>query len=755
MSELRLPQRRHVLLAGLGAAGALVIGWSLLPMRQRLQAPPSEGLPPQSFPLNGWVMLSASGRVTVMLAKSEMGQGITTALAMLVAEEMDLSLADVDLMQAPARSLYGDTTMVPDGLPFRPDDTGHLSRSTRWVMRKLMRELGLQMTASSSSVKDSWQPLREAGAAARARLLAAAAQVWRVPVTACRTDAGRVLHADGRSLAYGELAARAAGIGDIAFSPKPVQAFRLIGQSVPRIDVPSKTDGTARFGMDVRLPGLLYATVAMCPFAGGELASFDPGSLAGLDRVVQLLPLKADRSGAPAAVAIVATSRWVALQALERLVVRWRAEQAGQREHAAQSGTTDVLRHALDTSDGLRFYHRGDLSRAQGAGTRTLDAEYTAPYLAHAALEPVNCTAQLKDGRLSLWVPTQAPTFAIAAAARAAGLPEQAVDLQVTQLGGGFGRRLDSDMVVQAASIARAIGGSPIQLLWTRAQDFTHDFYRPAAVARLSATLDSSGRVVALQSLSSSGAPVRQLLQRAMGLPPVWPDRTTVEGLFDHPYDIPNQQIRHVTVETSVPLGPWRSVGHSHNAFFRESFIDELASAAGSDPVDFRRRLLTHQPRHRAVLDAVLALAGTPASGRAFGVALHECFGSIVAQVAEVSIDVTRIRVHRISCAVDCGLVVHPDGVRQQVESAVCMGLSAALHEQITTSDGRVQQSSYLDYRTLQCSDMPEVAIVILPSSAPPEGMGETATPPVAPAVANAIFRLTGKRLRSLPLTLA
>lgn len=751
MKEPRSRRRRHLLLAGVGAAGALTIGWSLLPVRQRLHAPPPQGMSPQSFPLNGWVMLSTTGRVTVMLAKSEMGQGIMTALAMLVAEELDVPLSVVDMMQAPPSAIYGDITMVPDGLPFRPDDTSSLSRSARWITRKLMRELGLQMTASSSSVKDSWLPLREAGAAARARLLAAAAQAWHVPAAECRTEAGRVLHADGRSLGYGELATRAASTGDRAFTLKPLQDFRLIGQPLPRIDVPSKTDGSARFGMDVRLPGLLYAMVAMGPSASARLLSFDSASLAGLDGVVRLIPLEADRSGAPSAVAIVARSRWVAMQALDRLVVRWQEDAKGTSSSAAAA---DALRDPLDKDDGFTFYRRGDLSHAQGAGTRTVKAEYSAPYLAHAALEPVNCTAQLKDGRLALWVPTQAPTFAIAAGARAAGVPERAVDLHITQLGGGFGRRLDNDMVAQAAAIARALDGPPMQLLWTREQDFKHDFFRPAAMASLSATLDRDGHVLALRSLSASGAPVRQLLQRAVGLPPIWPDRTTVEGLFDHPYDIPNQQIRHQTVDSPVPLGPWRSVGYSHNVFFRESFIDELAWAAGNDPIAFRRQLLSSRPRHRAVLDAAIALAGTPSTGRAFGIALNECFGSIVVQVAEVSVDESRIRVHRISCAIDCGIVVHPDGVRQQVESAVCMGLSATLHEQITIRGARVQQSNYAEYLTLRGWEMPEVRVATLPSTAPPEGMGEPATPPVAPAVANAVFRLTGQRLRSLPLTL-
>ena len=742
--------RRHFLLGGAAVAGALVVGWGMLPPRQRLDAgvplPQREG----DVALNGWVMVGADNTIGVMLAKSEMGQGVMTALPMLVAEELDVPLAAVRVVQAPIDKIYGDTTLLAEGLPFHPEDQSAIRHLGHWLSKKLGREIGVMATGGSSSVKDSWLPMREAGAAARARLITAAARRWGVPLSECSTSEGWVTHPRGLRARYGDLAAEAAALGQVGFQLKDPSTFRLIGKDLPRLDVPAKTDGSARFGMDVRLPGLLYATVAMCPVVGGRPESWDPQSLAGLNGIVRLLPLAADRSGSRPAVAIVATTRWAALQALGRLRVRWQPE-----PFAIRSGDDAMaaLHRALDHGEGYVFHRRGDTRHAKGH--RRLSAEYSAPYLAHAALEPVNCTARLKDGRLALWAPTQAPSVAVATAARAAGVPPSAVELQVTRLGGGFGRRLDCDMVAQAAAIARALDGAPVQLMWTREQDFAHDFYRPAAVARLSATLDENARVLALESTSSSGAPVQQLLHRAFGLPILGPDRTTVEGLFDHPYDIPNQRIAHVTIDSPLPLGPWRSVGHSHNAFFKESFIDELAAAAGIDPVVFRRVLLGGRPRHRAVLDAAVTLAGQVPAGRAHGVALHEAFGSIVAQVAEVSVDGGRIRVHRISCAIDCGIAVHPDGVRQQVESAVCMGLSAALLERIDIDKGQVRQTNYVDYPTLRSWQMPQVDTVIMPGDAPPEGVGETATPPVAPAVANAVFRLTGRRLRNLPLSMA
>lgn len=742
--------RRRFLLSGAGVAGALVIGWGVLPPRQRLHAKPGPDRPAGQWPLNGWVAIAADGSVSVMLARSEMGQGVMTSLAMLVAEEMDVPLSRIQLRQAPLHPIYGDITMLADGLPFHPDDDGLLKRSARWLSQKLMRELGVIVTGGSTSVRDSWLPMREAGAAARARLVAAAAAEWRVPAVECHTQDGEVLHPDGRRAAYGALAARAAAIGDQPFALKEPPEFRLIGRPTARVDAVAKSNGSAGFGMDVRPPGMRYAMVAMCPVFGGTLAGFDADSVRGLPGVVKLVPLPADRSGAQEAVAIVADTRWHAMRALRQLDVRWNE---GPQGRLSSGSVMQELAGALDTSDGFTYFRQGDIGAVGSA--RRIEAEYSAPFLAHAAMEPVNCSAQFSGGRLKLWVPTQAPSVAVAAAARAIGIAEPAVELHLTLLGGGFGRRLDSDMVVQVARIAQALDGAPVQLLWTREQDLAHDFYRPASLARLAAHLDNRGRLLSWQAKSVSGSPVQQLTHRAFGLPMVGPDKATVEGLFDHPYDIPHQQVSHVIVDSAVPLGTWRSVGHSQNAFFKESFIDELAHASGTDPVVFRRQLLVSHPRHRAVLDAALRLAGRPGAGRAHGVALHQSFGSIVAQVAEVSVEGSVIRVHRVSCAVDCGIAVNPDGVRQQMESAIAFGLAAALNDEITLLDGRVQQSNFHDYRTLRMREMPDVQVSILPSRQAPEGIGEPGVPPVAPAVANAVFRLTGQRLRRLPLRLA
>lgn len=741
--------RRHFILGGLGLTGTLMVGWGVLPPRQRLHGSAPLEVGESSVALNGWVTIAADGSVGVVVAKSEMGQGVTTALPMLVAEELDVPMSAVRLMQAPIDKIYGDTSMMADGLPFHPDDRGALKRVAQWLARKTERELGVIATGGSSSVKDSWLPMREAGAAARARLLAAAAAQWKVAPSECTTQAGFVIHRDGRRLGYGELVVSAAAMDDLPFTLKDPADFRLIGKPTPRLDVNDKINGRAQFGMDIRIPGLIHAAIVMCPVSGGSLTSFDSSTVSKMPGIVDVIALPGDRSGAPQAVAVLAKSWWQAHKAAGRLTVVW---DEGANAQFSDATLFNQLNDALDQEAGFTYFSRG--SAEAPASAKKITAQYRAPLLAHAAMEPINCTAQLLNGQLTLWLPTQVPSIAVSAAARIAGISEDKVTLHLTYLGGGFGRRLETDMVVQAVMLAQATRGAPVRLVWSREDDIAHDFYRPAAVARLSAALDESGRVQHWESHSASGAPVQQMLSRSFGLPALGPDKTTVEGLHDHSYDIPSQRATHVKVDAPVPLGSWRSVGHSHNAFFKESFVDELALAAGQDPVIFRRQMLNDHPRHRAVLDAAVAKAGQPAEGRAHGVALHQSFGSVVAQVAEVSVIDGRIQVHRITCAIDCGQVVNPLGVTQQIESAIVYGLSAALHGEIQLRDGRVVQRNFHDYPMLRLREMPQIDVVIIPSEEAPEGAGEPGTPPVAAAVANAVFRLTGQRLRSLPLRL-
>ena len=748
--------RRRFLLGGLAAGTALVVGWGAAPPRQRLRAT-AEGAVQHAgtVALNGWVAISPDGTIDVVVPRSEMGQGVHTALPVLLAEELDAPLEAVRVVQAPIDKIFANLTVLRDTLPFHPDDAGNFQLGARWVAGKVARELGIMFTGGSTSVKDAWPTMRAAGAVARAMLLRAAAEQWKTTAATLSTRDGMVLHPDGRRAPYGLLAQRAGALGgDIDADDvrlKPPAGFRLIGKPLPRRDAPSKVNGRAVFGIDVRPEGLLYAALRMAPVLGAGVAGFDAGkvtAMPGVEHVVDVSSVLQPFSGAGAGVAVVAKGWWQAKQAALALPVQWTTS-----PHAALSSESVFagFAKALDEESGHAYFETGSQDLAD---TRIVQAEYRAPFLAHATMEPQNCTAQVLDGKVRLWSPTQVPSIAVDVAAKVAGVAREDVTIEVTMLGGGFGRRLETDMVAQAVAVAMRTGGRPVQLLWTREDDTGHDVYRPAALARYTARVGADGRVLAWDSKLASGAIGHQYFPRNLGLPGVGPDKTTAEGEYDLQYAIANRRSRHVTVDSVVPIGYWRSVGHSHNAFFKESFADELAHAAGQDPVAWRRALLQDHPRHLAVLDAALARAGTPPEGRAHGVAVHQSFGTVVAQVAEVSVEGKEIRVHRVVCAVDCGLVVNPNIVAQQVESSVVFGLSAALAGEITFSGGQPQQTNFGDYPVLRMGQVPEVETIIVPSAEPPEGMGEPAVPPVAPAVANAVFKLTGQRLRSLPLRL-
>ncbi len=749
-------RRRRYLLAGLAAGGALLVGWGTQPPRQRLHPTRPLALADGEVALNGWVALAPDGTVSVVVPRSEMGQGVNTALPMLVAEELDIGLDAVRVIAPPIDKIYANVTVLRENLPFHPDDTGRTAQGAQWLMAKIGRELGIMFTGGSSSVRDAWLPMREAGAVARAMLVKAAARQWDARVEDCRTEDGFVVHRDGRRAGYGALAGLAAqagaGIAANDVNLKQPQDFRLIGKPLPRLDSRAKADGSARFGIDARPAGMVYAALTMAPTLGATVAAFDADAvrrMPGVLAVVDVSSALEGRTGAGAGVAVVASTWWQARQAADALPVAWTPG-----EHAALSSAAILagLARSLEEERG-HVYHETGTQEVEGA-VRTVRAEYRAPFLAHAALEPINCTAQVARGRVTLWASTQVPSIAVDCAARVAGVAREDVSIDVMLLGGGFGRRLEVDMVAQAVAVAKALDGQPVQLIWTREQDTMHDVYRPAALARFTAQLGADGELLAWDNKSASGAIGHQYFKRSLGLPGVGPDKTTAEGEYDHQYAIPNQRVAHVTVDSAVPIGYWRSVGHSHNAFFKESFLDEVAHAAGQDPVALRRKLLAAHPRALAVLDAAIERAGQAPEGRAHGVALHRSFGSTVAQVAEVSIEDGQIRVHRVVCAIDCGLVVNPNIVAQQVESSVVFGLSAALAGEITVEGCRIVQSNFGDYPLLRFNQAPVVETIVVPSSAHPEGVGEPAVPPVAPAVAAAVFRLTGQRLRSLPLKL-
>ena len=753
--------RRTFLIATATIGGALLVGWGLSPPRQRLVNDDGMlALDRGEFGLNGWVKIGTDGSVAIVVPRSEMGQGVHTALPMILAEELDCDWGAVRVAEASIDKIYGNVAIMVDGLPFHPDDHGKGRAAVEWIVAKVGRELGVMITGGSSSVRDAWSTMRVAGASAREMLVTAAARRLQVPREECRTDQGWVIHKSGSRAPYAELVAAAAKLTPPSKPAlKDPKDFKIIGKSFARTDVPVKVDGSAQFGMDVRLPGMLYAALRMSPAAGGDWKKYEPAKVQGLPGVRAIVPMPA-LNGAAAGVAVIADTWWGAKSALAELPITWDDGANGSLDSA---GVFDGLKRALDGNDAANFYSRGTLGTGSERVATTIEAEYRAPFLAHATMEPQNCTARFANGTLEIWAPTQAPSLVPWIAAKVAGIDSSKVTVHTTLLGGGFGRRGEMDMISQATFLAMQTSGRPVQLIWSREEDMQHDMYRPAALSRFRAGVDGQGQVVAYWNRMASGSVMGSTIAR-LGLSPLGPDKTNAEGSSDVPYEFVNLRVEHALVKSPVQLGPWRSVGHSHNAFFTECFLDELAAAAGKDPYEFRRGLLKDHPRHRAVLELAAAKAGWGkplAKGVARGIALHESFGSVVAQVAEVHLSVEKsgaeknIRVRRVVCAIDCGVAVNPDIIAAQMESGVVYGLTAALYGEITLKGGKVEQSNFTDYRMLTLAEMPVIETHIVASAAIPTGVGEPGTPPIAPAVANALFALTGKRLRSLPLKLA
>ncbi|NDC60738.1 MAG: xanthine dehydrogenase family protein molybdopterin-binding subunit [Betaproteobacteria bacterium] len=752
-------KRRHILGAIAAGTGALVVGWGILPPRQRLN--PASPLTPETgkTPLNGWVRIGEDDTVSIVMSKSEMGQGVFTGLAMLLADELDARWDQITLESSSYDNIYNNQVAVADGLPFHPDNQGNLKSFAQFMTHKVMREIGLVATGGSSSIKDLWLPMREAGASARAMLVSAAAKQWQVAASECQVKAGVVSHSSGKSAHFGELAKLAA----LQDAPKQVvlktpDQFTFIGKAMPRIEGAGKVDGSAMYGMDFRPEGLLFAGVRMNPEVGAPLVSMDANqasAMPGVEKILALAPAKGGSGG----VAVVAKSTYQAMKALGMVQVVWGT---GAAATWGSEAINKALVQGLDSTDAFTYFERGNAQQAILSATKKITAEYSAPYLAHATMEPMNCTVWLKDGKATVWAPSQIPGAARHLVAEILGIDKDNVTLHLPLLGTGLGRRFELDYIAQAAQIARACDGKPVQTIWDRSQDMQHDFYRPACVSRYQAGIDAQGQVVAWHNHSCSQSIAPQLMRRMLDMPGAGPDKTTAEGAFDQAYEWPHVQISHTAIELPIPIGTWRSVGHSHQAFFKESFVDEVAHATGQHPLAFRLSMLKNHPRHARVLQLAADKAGmglkpmaSAKQGRAWGMALHESFGSIVAQMAEVSVSADQIRVHRVVCAIDCGTAVNPDSIAQQMESSIMMGISAALWGHISFDNGKVQQSNFHDYPLLRLDQAPSVETHIVTSNAHPEGVGEPGTPPIAPAIANAVFALTGQRLRHLPLRLA
>jgi isoquinoline 1-oxidoreductase beta subunit len=704
--------RRAFLKSSAAIAGGLVIGF-WLPERARLAH--AQGAPKAPVHPNAFLRIAKDGTVTVMVKHLEFGQGVTTSLPMLVAEELECDWKKVRAELAPAAPEFAHTAF------------------------------GMQMTGGSSSVSNSWTQLRTVGAQARTMLIAAAAQQWKVQPAACRAEKGFVIGPGSRKASFGSLAEAAArqSVPEKVALKDPKQ-FKLIGKATRRIDSTEKIDARTVFGLDLKRPDLHTALVMHPPVIGARVASINAEkvkSVPGVTHVVQLTH----------GVAVVARSFWAAKKGRDVLEVQWHpgagatlATETMRAQYAELAGKPGAVAKKAANPAALK------------SAAKIVAADYEVPFLAHAPMEPLNCTVEVRGDSAEIWCGSQFQTVDHGTAAKTLGLAPEKVKLNTMAAGGGFGRRANpaSDYVFEACEIARD-AKVPVKVVWTREDDIRGGYYRPMYVHRVEAGVDAQGRIagwnhtIVGQSIIAGTAFEPYLVKDGI-------DETSVEGVSDTPYDIPNMGVTLHSPKSAITSLWWRSVGHSHTAFVMETMIDELAAAAGQDPVAFRRKLLAKHPRVLATLELAAQKAGwgTPLpKGRARGIAVHESFGSVCAQVAEVSLEAGAVKVRRVVAAFDCGLVVNPLTVEAQVQGAIAFGLSAALHGAITFKDGKVQQSNFHDYPILRMPEMPRVEVHLVPSTADaPTGVGEPGTPPVAPAVANALFALTGKRARVLPL---
>ena len=700
--------RRGFLVTSAAVGGGLVLSLSLT-------FDQSEAAGSETFTPNAFIRIDSDGQVVLTMPYVEMGQGTYTSIPMLIAEELEVNLKQVKLEHAPPNEkVYANPL------------------------------LGVQATGNSNAMRGAWKPLREAGATARTMLIAAAAKRWGVDANACRAQDGEVIHVQsGRHLKYGELAADAAKLpvpANVAL--KAAGDFTLIGTPAKRLDISGKVNGSAMFGIDARPPGVKIATLAQSPTFGGRLKSVDDTAAKAVKGVRQIVRLDD-------AVAVVADHMGAAKKGLDALKIEW-----DDGEHGGLD-TKEVARQLEDATlkPGVVAQNIGDADRAMAGAATKVEATYHLPFLAHATMEPMNCTVHFRKVECEIWLGTQAIARVQSFAAKAAGLPIEKVIVHNHLLGGGFGRRLEADIAVRAVEIAKQVDG-PVKVVWTREEDIQHDLYRPYWFDRLSAGLDKDGKVIAWHNRYAGSSVI------ARWLPPGFKDGLdpdSTEGAINLVYDLPNFHVEYTRVEPpGIPTGFWRSVGPSHNVFVTESFIDELAAAAKQDPVAFRRAMLGTNPRAKAVLDLVAEKSGwgTPLpQGRGRGVSLQFAFGSWQAQVAEVEVSKDgTVRVHHVTCAMDCGTVVNPNTVQAQLQSGIMFGTTAALYGEITLKGGRVEQTNFDTYQILRINEAPTVDVHLVASSEPPGGMGETGTSAVVPAIANAIFAATGKRLRKMPI---
>ena len=689
---------------------------------------------------NAWLEITADSNIIFTLDRVEMGQGTSTGLTTLLAEELDVPPKDIRVKFAPVDSAYRN-----------PD-------------------YGLQMTGGSNSISSSWGQIRNAGASAREMLLLAASQVFKEPLSQCQARDGKVTNlVSGKTLMYGELAAIAA-LQTVPSNPKlkSPSEFRYIGKQNKRLDIEGKVFGTTEYGIDTEVPGMVYAVVSRSPVIGGKVKQFDARDALQIKGVIDVFEM---HSG----VAVVAERYWQARKAQLLVNIEW---DEGDLAELSSEKMFSVFKQKAEDDEGDSVRNEGDFDHAQEESSRTLEVEYFTPFLAHATMEPMNCVVHVKASEAEVWAPTQAPDLARIAVARVTDLSPSDVKVHGTAIGGGFGRRITQDFVEETAEISYHTNRI-IKLIWSREEDTQNDWYRPATYHKFKAIFNDTGSVTGWHHhivapnlfdwFIRDAAPAQYpwspkitygilgsvgLAMQGIAVPD---DVTATEGAVSVPYKIANLEVRHTHADVGVPISFWRSVGHSQNAFYVESFVDELAHETGTDPFEFRRNLLSDHPQHKKILELVAEKAdwgGSLPKGVFRGIAVHKSFKTYAAQVVELSIENGQINVLRVVCAVDCGTVVNPDIVKAQIEGGIIFSLTAALYGEISVKDGRIQQSNFHDYQLLRINETPKIEVHILASNEAPSGIGEPGVPPLAPAVANAVFAATGKRLRSLPLKL-
>jgi len=728
--------RRGFLFGSVALLGGVAFGWwrYATPHGNPLEV----GLGDGQAALTPYVLIDATG-VTVIAPRAEMGQGIHTTLAALVAEEMDLTLDQIRVIHGPASAAYYNAAVLGEGVPFAPTDQSWIAETVRAAMDIPAKFLGFQITGGSSSIPDGFEKMRLAGAAARAALMQAAANRLNLPVDQLSTEGGAVITPDGTAIPYTDLAVEAQAI-DLPSEP-PLKAradWKLLGKTQPRVDMLGKVTGTAQFAIDLRLPDMRFATVRTNPRQGGAMNGYDDSAAKAIPGVERILPLQ---NG----VAVVATNTWAAMQGSQAITFDW----AAAPYPATSAEITDTLRASF-TDDRKDSTNRDDGDVDAVLTAEDWQAEYSVPYQAHATMEPMSSAALLKDGRLTVWSGNQLPTQIVVVAQELTGLPAESITVETTLMGGGFGRRAEMDIIRQTITVAQALEGTPVLVTWSREEDMTHDGYRPAAIARVRAKLDGA-TLTAFDFATCSSSVVESQVGR-LGYSVPGPDGAIVQGAWEQPYRFANHRVTGYRAPAMVPVGSWRSVGASQNAFFHETAIDELAHAAGVDPLDFRLAHIDHDPS-RKVLQAVAEMSGwgTSIPNRAKGIAFCMSFGVPVAEVVEVETTPNGLRLTNIWAAADVGIALDPGNIDAQLQGAIVYGLSAAIRGEITLADGMVEQQNFWDYEPLRLSECPPITTRTLENLPHIRGIGEPGNPPIAPALGNAIFALTGQRLRDLP----